>query len=134
MNQYSTSYEISHYGFVQFKEGNTIRYGQDMRFFCGIPNDVKLYPTEITLNGLIIMVGDGYGIRSEHKLPGRYGSGAIFAFSQDLPEDLILWCKDNMLSYEREGNPNIFQTNKKSTADLKCHRRKRVIKKSRFKR
>jgi hypothetical protein len=82
--------------FARFASNNEIRFGQDFRFWQGLPDDVNFYPIEETQNGYIVFVGDGYGIRSEHKLAGKYGNGAVFVVKDDIP-DLVEWCRANFL-------------------------------------
>lgn len=82
--------------FVRFASNNEYRFGQDFRFFKGIPSDVEFYPVEESDNGLITFIGDGYGILPKYKLAGKYGNGAIFVFKADI-KHLVEWCRANFL-------------------------------------
>lgn len=88
--------------FVRFSNNNEIRFGQDFRFWKGLPEDVDFFPIEETANELMMFVGDGYGILPEHKITGRYGSGAIYVFKCDMSDELIEWCRENFLQIYRK--------------------------------
>jgi hypothetical protein len=82
--------------FVRFSSDNEIRFGQDHSFWKGLPDDIQFYPIEETQNGLMVFVGDGYGILPKHKVAGKYGNGAVYVFKDDIP-DLVEWCRANFL-------------------------------------
>lgn len=84
--------------FVHFAEGNKYRFWQDYSNWEGIPSSIDFYPVK-EVNGSIVFIGDGYGILPQHKLVGKYGSGAIYVFKSQIPH-LIELCL------------NIIKTNK----------------------
>jgi hypothetical protein len=82
--------------FVRFDKENKIRFGQDFRFFEGLPSDVNFYPIEETQSGYMVFIGNGYGIQSKHKIDGKYGNGAVFVIKEEITE-LLEWCRLNFL-------------------------------------
>ena len=71
---------------IIFKENN-IKYGQNFRFFEGIPAGIKFY-----VNGPMLtrvrLIADGYGFGIHKDYPGNYGNGAIFVNLSDLAEEV----------------------------------------------
>lgn len=85
---------------IQFSEDNTYRFCKDFGFFRNVPSNVKFYPVEVTNNGLITFIGDGYGVSKthtdKHGIVGKYGNGNISIFTEDIPH-LVEWCTENSL-------------------------------------
>jgi hypothetical protein len=70
---------------MKFKDGNTIPYFQDFRFFRGIPSNIRFEIKAFSTDS-IKLVAYGYGVRSE---PGKhdpksYGCGCLFVQKNDL--------------------------------------------------
>lgn len=83
--------------YVEFKEGNGINFGQDFSWFDEVPSGVKFYPTK-EVNEKICFIGDRHGIHNnEYGLSGEYGNGAIYISVKDMPTDLVLFCRNNLL-------------------------------------
>jgi hypothetical protein len=85
--------------YVEFKEGNNINFGQDFSFWNELPSDVRFYPKN-EINNSICFVGDRYGItqkENKYGLSGEYGNGCVYVSVKDLPTDLVLFCRNNLL-------------------------------------
>lgn len=82
--------------FVRFTSNNEIRFCQDHGFWKGLPDDIQFYPVEETPNGLMVFVGDGYGLLPKYGVAGKYGNGAVYVFINDIP-DIIDWCRANFI-------------------------------------
>jgi hypothetical protein len=84
--------------FVMFPDDNKIRFWQDFSKWEGIPPDRNFYPIE-ERNCSIIFIADGCGVLKNNKwnLSGEYGNGAIYVSVQDLPSDIVEWCRSNFL-------------------------------------
>ena len=67
---------------VTFAEGNTLRCGQDFRYFRGAPANVRfaVYPVAGS-ETQSRLVAPGYG-----DLGGNYGNGAIYLFDPITPD------------------------------------------------
>ena len=61
---------------IRFAEGNTVRYGQDMRWHTGIPHGIW-FDVEILGDDKVRLRAPGYG----HPYP-HYGNGAIYLSRQ----------------------------------------------------
>jgi len=64
---------------IRFYE-NDIKYGQDMRFYKGIPQNVSFTVEKSGIDYLLKADGYGYGNR------GNYGNGALYIYSTRLNE------------------------------------------------
>ena len=72
---------------MKFKKGNEILYGQDHKFFTGIPHNVEF--EAIIDHNHMILTGPGFGEK------GDYGSGAIY-IQLPIGATLLRDVKENM--------------------------------------
>ena len=59
---------------MKFRKGNRYRYGQDFRFFVGIPPDVDFRVSHCPGTPSFTLVTPGYGCLRKR---GHYGNGAL---------------------------------------------------------
>jgi len=81
---------------VIFSKNNRLIYCQFFRTKREIPSDVNLYPTCETKKGIIVFVGNGHGVLKSHGLEGKCGKGSIHVALDQLPKELIDWCREQL--------------------------------------
>jgi len=63
---------------MKFKEGNTIRFGQDHQFWEGVPSGVDFSVSRFEGAGAeYVLRAHGYGLLGT---PGGYGNGALYVY------------------------------------------------------
>ncbi|GEM_PF-3254689 len=68
-----------------FRKDNRILYGQDFRFFRGIPSGVD-FAVEEERSGIFVLTAHGYGLRRKSYLQAgdAYGCGSLYVSVRSL--------------------------------------------------
>jgi hypothetical protein len=112
--QYSDKYKLSDftfgvdtnsYNFVRFPVDNDLKFFQDFSVNIPILPHINFYPVSFLKNRSIEFIGDKHGVQQSHKqigLTGTYGNGSIYVDIDQLPEEFVMWCENNLLIADKK--------------------------------